>query len=60
MGSLRAITSTDGMRSDTCPFELPFPVRTARRIIDDVKGINRVCYNLTVKRPGWSSGSENQ
>jgi GMP synthase (glutamine-hydrolysing) len=50
--ALRAVTSTDGMTADF--FEFPWPVlaRAATRIINEVKGINRVVYDVTSKPPG--------
>ncbi len=50
--ALRAVTSTDGMTADF--FEFPWAVlaRTATRIINEVKGINRVVYDVTSKPPG--------
>jgi GMP synthase (glutamine-hydrolysing) len=49
---LRAVTSTDGMTADF--FEVPHDVlgRVATRIINEVKGINRVVYDVTSKPPG--------
>jgi len=49
---LRAVTSTDGMTADSYPFEHAFLARTATRIINEVKGINRVVYDVTSKPPG--------
>ncbi|HKT53263.1 MAG TPA: glutamine-hydrolyzing GMP synthase [Caulobacteraceae bacterium] len=50
--ALRAVTSTDGMTADF--FEFPWEVlgRAATRIINEVKGINRVVYDVTSKPPG--------
>jgi GMP synthase (glutamine-hydrolysing) len=50
--ALRAVTSTDGMTADF--FEFPWEVlgRTATRIINEVRGINRVVYDVTSKPPG--------
>ena len=50
--ALRAVTSTDGMTADF--FEFPWPVlaRAATRIINEVRGINRVVYDVTSKPPG--------
>ncbi|MBU6444559.1 MAG: glutamine-hydrolyzing GMP synthase [Alphaproteobacteria bacterium] len=50
--ALRAVTSTDGMTADTYPFEHAFLARTATRIVNEVKGINRVVYDCTSKPPG--------
>ncbi len=49
---LRAVTSTDGMTADVYPFEAVFLTRTATRIVNEVKGINRVVYDYTSKPPG--------
>ena len=50
--ALRAVTSTDGMTADYYPFDHSFLSRTANRIINEVKGINRVVYDITSKPPG--------
>jgi len=50
--ALRAVTSTDGMTADSYPFEHAFLARTATRIVNEVKGINRVTYDVTSKPPG--------
>ncbi len=50
--ALRAVTSTDGMTADFYPFEMDFLGRVATRIINQVKGINRVTYDITSKPPG--------
>lgn len=50
--ALRAVTSTDGMTADYYPFEHDFLGRTATRIINEVKGVNRVVYDITSKPPG--------
>ncbi|HEY5048018.1 MAG TPA: glutamine-hydrolyzing GMP synthase [Rhizomicrobium sp.] len=50
--ALRAVTSTDGMTAESYPFEHAFLARTATRIINEVKGINRVVYDVTSKPPG--------
>ena len=49
---LRAVTSVDGMTADIYPFSHEFLSETATRIINEVKGINRVTYDLTSKPPG--------
>ena len=50
--ALRAVTSTDGMTADYYPFPHQFLARTATRIINEVRGINRVVYDITSKPPG--------
>ena len=50
--ALRAVTSTDGMTADIYPFDATFLSRVATRIINEVKGINRVVYDYTSKPPG--------
>src|SRR5689334_5916678 len=50
--ALRAVTSTDGMTADYYHFDHDFLSRTATRIINEVKGINRVVYDITSKPPG--------
>ncbi|HEX9932209.1 MAG TPA: glutamine-hydrolyzing GMP synthase, partial [Allosphingosinicella sp.] len=49
---LRAVTSTDGMTADVFPFDAAFLGRVATRIINEVRGINRVVYDYTSKPPG--------
>jgi len=50
--SLRAVTSVDGMTADYYPFTHDFLGETATRIINEVRGINRVMYDITSKPPG--------
>ena len=50
--ALRAVTSVDGMTADFYPYEMDFLGRAATRIINEVKGINRVVYDVTSKPPG--------
>ncbi|WP_086016998.1 glutamine-hydrolyzing GMP synthase [Wenxinia marina] len=50
--ALRAVTSVDGMTADYYPFSHDFLSETATRIINEVKGINRVTYDITSKPPG--------
>jgi GMP synthase (glutamine-hydrolysing) len=50
--ALRAVTSTDGMTADFFPFPMDFLARAATRIINEVRGINRVVYDVTSKPPG--------
>ena len=49
--ALRAVTSTDGMTADYYPFDHEFLGRVSTRIINEVKGINRVVYDVTSKPP---------
>jgi GMP synthase (glutamine-hydrolysing) len=49
---LRAVTSTDGMTADFYPFEMDFIGAVATRIVNEVKGVNRVVYDVTSKPPG--------
>ena len=50
--ALRAVTSSDGMTADFYPFPMEFLGRVATRIINEVRGINRVTYDVTSKPPG--------
>jgi GMP synthase (glutamine-hydrolysing) len=50
--ALRAVTSTDGMTADFFHFDMAFLGRVATRIINEVKGVNRVTYDVTSKPPG--------
>jgi len=50
--ALRAVTSSDGMTADSYPFTHEFLSRTATRIVNEVKGVNRVAYDVTSKPPG--------
>ena len=50
--ALRAVTSTDGMTADFYHYDMEFLGRTATRIINEVRGINRVVYDITSKPPG--------
>ena len=49
---LRAVTSVDGMTADFYPFDMGFLGRVANRIINEVRGVNRVVYDVTSKPPG--------
>jgi GMP synthase (glutamine-hydrolysing) len=49
---LRAVTSTDGMTADFYAFDRGFIGRVATRIVNEVKGVNRVVYDVTSKPPG--------
>jgi GMP synthase (glutamine-hydrolysing) len=50
--ALRAVTSTDGMTAEFYPFDMGFLARVANRIVNEVRGINRVTYDITSKPPG--------
>jgi len=50
--ALRAVTSSDGMTADFFPFDMGFLGRAATRIINEVRGVNRVVYDVTSKPPG--------
>ncbi|NDE91324.1 MAG: glutamine-hydrolyzing GMP synthase [Alphaproteobacteria bacterium] len=49
---LRAVTSVDGMTAEAYAFEHKFLAAVATRLINEVKGINRVVYDITSKPPG--------
>ncbi len=48
---LRAVTSTDGMTADWFPFPPDVLARISNRIINEVKGVNRVVYDVSSKPP---------
>lgn len=50
--ALRAVTSVDGMTADFYPYDMGFLGKAATRIINEVRGINRVVYDVTSKPPG--------
>ena len=50
--ALRAVTSVDGMTADFFHYDMDFLGRAANRIINEVRGINRVVYDVTSKPPG--------
>ena len=50
--ALRAVTSADGMTADFYHFDMGFLGGVANRIVNEVKGINRVVYDVTSKPPG--------
>jgi len=50
--SLRAVTSTDAMTADWAKLPYSFLERVSNRIINEVKGVNRVVYDVTQKPPG--------
>jgi GMP synthase (glutamine-hydrolysing) len=50
--ALRAVTSSDGMTADVFEFPWDVLVRAATRIVNQVRGVNRVVYDVTSKPPG--------
>ncbi|MGF7007298.1 glutamine-hydrolyzing GMP synthase [Aminobacter sp. BE322] len=50
--ALRAVTSVDGMTADFYHYDMAFLGQAATRIINEVRGINRVVYDVTSKPPG--------
>ena len=49
--SLRAVTSVDGMTADWAPLPQAFLANVSNRIINEVKGVNRVVYDISSKPP---------
>ena len=49
--SMRAVTSTDGMTADWYDFEASFLRKVSNQITNEVRGINRVVYDITSKPP---------
>jgi len=49
--ALRAVTSTDGMTADWCHLPYTFLAKVSNKIINQVKGINRVTYDISSKPP---------
>ncbi len=50
--ALRAATSTDGMTADFLPVDMNVLGRAATRMINEVRGINRIVFDVTSKPPG--------
>ncbi|MGE3760277.1 MAG: GMP synthase (glutamine-hydrolyzing), partial [Pseudobdellovibrionaceae bacterium] len=50
--ALRAVTSVDGMTADWYPFDFEFMREMSNRITNQVRGVNRVVYDVTSKPPG--------
>ena len=49
--ALRAVESTDGMTADWCHLPYEFLAKVSNRIINNVRGINRVVYDISSKPP---------
>ena len=49
--ALRAVSSLDGMTADWCPLPYEFLRRISNQIINKVKGVNRVGYDISSKPP---------
>ncbi len=49
---LRAVTSTDGMTADVFHFPQDVLMGISNRIVNEVRGINRIVYDITSKPPG--------
>jgi len=52
VAALRAVTSTDGMTADFYHFNWQFLANVSARIVNEVRGINRIVYDVTSKPPG--------
>ena len=50
--ALRAVTSTDGMTAESFAFDHHFLTHVATRIINEIRGVSRVVYDVTSKPPG--------
>lgn len=51
VAALRAVTSTDGMTAEWCDLPYDFLAEVSTSIINNVKGINRVVYDISTKPP---------
>ena len=55
--NLRAVTSTDGMTADWAHLPYEFLATVSSEIINKVKGVNRVVYDISSKPPQQSNGN---
>ena len=51
--ALRAVTSTDAMTADWAHLPYDFLAKVSNEIINKVRGVNRVCYDISSKPPAW-------
>ena len=56
--ALRAVTSTDAMTADWSHLPYDFLARVSNEIINKVRGVNRVCYDISSKPPRQLSGNK--
>lgn len=58
--ALRAVTSTDAMTADWAHLPYEFMAKVSNDIINKVKGVNRVCYDISSNRLPQLSGNNRQ